>query len=201
MSETEFIIQDPEVPNKQVGQTLQWKDMQPLSPLRYLCGHCGNKVASDKGYGAGWNVQIYICPQCHEPTYKNLSYTLPGELIGEEVSGLPEMVRQLYQETRQCTTVSAYTASLSLARILLIHIAIERGADEGSTFQQCVNYLQSNFLPPKTDNGWVDQIRKMGNEVTHDFKVAKKIEAQNIILFLEFLLKILYELPAKIKKG
>jgi hypothetical protein len=59
----------------------------------------------------------------------------------------------------------------------------ERGTDQG--------YV------PRGGRGWVDQIRQIGNEATHeiDFKTAD--EAERLLGFLEMLLKFIYEFPAR----
>lgn len=78
-----------------------------------------------------------------------------------------------------------------------MHIAVEQDADENQSFVQYVDYLVNNgFAPPKSQP-WVDRIRQKGNEATHEIRIMGKPDAQEIITFLEMLLKFIYEFPQK----
>jgi len=79
-----------------------------------------------------------------------------------------------------------------------MHIAIKQGAKEGETFIRYVEYLaQAGYVPP---NGkpWVDHIRKKGNEANHEIILMSEADAQELISFLEMLLKFIYEFPARV---
>lgn len=55
----------------------QWRAYQTIRNQSFLCGYCGDKVASDRGYkigqhgdGSGQQVGgIYICPNCYGPDF------------------------------------------------------------------------------------------------------------------------------------
>ena len=55
------------------------------------------------------------------------------------------------------------------------------------------------FIPPD-GKAWVDHIRTKGNEATHEIAIMKKEDAEELIIFIEMLLKIIYEFPETIKK-
>ena len=42
---------------------------------------------------------------------------------------------------------------------------------------------------------WVDHIRKKGNEANHEITLMTDKDAKDLIVFLEMLLKFIYELP------
>jgi hypothetical protein len=80
-----------------------------------------------------------------------------------------------------------------------MHIAVEKGASTGKSFLEYVEFLaQQNYVPPN-GKGWVDYIRKKGNEANHEIKVMSSEDAADLITFLEMLLKFIYEFPAKVQ--
>jgi len=80
-----------------------------------------------------------------------------------------------------------------------MHIAVSKGAKEGESFVTYVDYLDAkNYLPPDGKT-WVDEIRKVGNETNHDIKINSKTESEELISFVEMLLKFIFEFPGKIK--
>jgi hypothetical protein len=52
-------------------------------------------------------------------------------------------------------------------------------------------------VPPE-GKGWVDHIRKKGNEATHEISPMSKADANDLITFPEMLLKFVYEFPSRI---
>lgn len=77
-------------------------------------------------------------------------------------------------------------------------IAVEQGAKEGLTFVAYIDFLAgSGFIPPN-GRGWVDHIRKRGNEATHEIALMLKSDAQELVSFVEMLLKFIFEFPARV---
>ena len=81
-----------------------------------------------------------------------------------------------------------------------MHIAVAKGATPGGTFASYVDYLVSNHFTPPDAKDWVDHIRTQGNEATHEITIMKKEDAEELVSFLEMLLKFLYEFPAAMRK-
>jgi hypothetical protein len=50
----------------------------------------------------------------------------------------------------------------------------------------------------QTAKGWVDRIRTQGNEAAHEIVLKTKEEADEILTFLEMLLKFIYEFPGRV---
>ena len=124
----------------------------------------------------------------------------PGFPYGNTVNSIPSDVETLYNEARNCTSCSAYTASVLCCRKLLMNIAVSKGAEEGLNFIEYIEYLSDkNFIPPNGKD-WVDHIRTKGNEATHEIAIMKKEDAEELITFIEMLLKFIYEFPATIKR-
>jgi len=120
---------------------------------------------------------------------------MPSPAFGKAVQHLPNDIGALYNEARDCTGVGAFTAAVLACRKILMHIAVEKKAKEGESFLDYVNYLaDKNYVPPDGKD-WVDRIRTKGNEANHEIVEMKKQDAEDLIVFLEMLLKFIYEFP------
>ena len=179
---------------------MHWQNVHGLSSKSFTCGHCGNLIASSSGYSSNSiNGAIYICPHCEKPVYfDRTGIPLPGIAFGNDVSHVPPTIEALYTEARRCTSASAYTASVLLSRKLLMNIAVAQGAQEGKAFIFYVEYLANSGYVPPNGKGWVDHIRKKGNEATHEIVLMSDSDAKDLIAFSEMLLKFIYEFPNKI---
>ena len=180
-----------------------WNGVRPLTSQTYTCGHCGNLVASSLGYQHEQHDhhRIYICPHCDEPSHITPDRQIPGVAPGDEVKALPKEVEALYREARNSVAASAHTGSVLLSRKLLMNVAVAQGAELGQSFLQYVEYLAVNgYVPPK-GKGWVDHIRKKGNEAAHEIVPISKADAEELISFAEMLLKFIYEFPSRVPKA
>jgi len=79
-----------------------------------------------------------------------------------------------------------------------MHIAVTQGAEGGKTFLSYVKFLTDQGYVPQNGQTWVDHIRKKGNEANHEINLMGREDAEDLIAFSEMLLKLIYELPAKI---
>lgn len=189
-------------------QPLTWEQAGGLPSRKYTCGYCGTPLASERGWiarpHAGGPIigHIYICHQCTRPTFfgpeKN---QVPGVIFGGPVADIPDQgVNSLYEEARKCTGAGAYTAAVLACRKLLMHIAVSKGAKAGESFVTYVEFLaKQNYIPPDARD-WVDHIRAKGNEANHEIVIMPKEDAEELVSFLEMLLKVIFEFPAAIKK-
>ncbi len=184
---------------------LQWNNPATIAPRGYDCGHCNRSVGPNMGYftsGTHQNLQcfIYICSYCGKPTYFEPDGTqFPGIPFGNDVESVPQDVASLYAEARSSVAVNAFTAAVLTCRKLLMHLAVEKGAPEGKNFLEYVEYLaQKGYVPPD-GKGWVDHIRKKGNEANHEIKIMSRPDAEDLLVFAEMLLKFVYEFPAKVQ--
>lgn len=184
---------------------LNWQNTTNPKTHSYLCHFCGHRVASEKGWFAttnSSNIQafIFICPGCTKPTFFSADgKQVPAPRIGNSVKGITDKgVEALYNEARDCTMVGANTAAVLLARKLLMNVAVQHGAQHGETFVDYVDYLSNNGFVPPNGRAWVDQIRKKGNEATHEIPQITQQDAQQILTFVEMLLKFVYEFPSMV---
>jgi len=184
---------------------MAWNNITNLTSYQYICGFCNQKVASEKGWFEG-NInlgpRIYICPDCEKPTYfEGISQT-PGIIYGNDVEGIDdEATNSLYKEARNCCSTESYTASVLCCRKLLMNIAVSKGASKNLSFNQYVEYLSENhFIPPGSED-WVHHIRRKGNEATHEIAIMEKEDAEELITFIEMLLRFIFEFPSKINRS
>jgi hypothetical protein len=119
---------------------------------------------------------------------------------GNTVEHLPSDIASLYAEARNCLSVAAPTASVLACRKLLMNVAVSQGADEGKNFTEYVTYLSDKGYVPPNASGWVDHIRKKGNEATHKIPQVSQADAQDLITFLEMILKLVFEFPNRVPK-
>ena len=183
---------------------MNWQGPSAIVPLQYVCGYCGNKVASNLGIFAreplerGNSAYVYICPNCDKPTYFCNGVLVPSAAPGNNVANLPSDINSLYSEARRASAASAHTAAVLVCRKLLMNIAVAQGAKIGGTFMSYVEYLSNaNYVPPN-GKGWVDHIRRKGNEATHEIALMTASESSDLIAFSEMLLKFIYEFPSRV---
>ena len=178
---------------------MPWHNTNRIGSKQFICGYCGNQVGTALGFFSDVpGRRIYVCPHCDKPTYFENDVPIPGVPFGNPVAHLPKDVEALYVEARRCTSASAYTASVLLSRKLLMNIAVSLGAKAGEPFVFYFEYLAANGYVPPNGKGWVDHIRKKGNEATHEILLMKQADAEELISFLEILLKFIYEFPKRV---
>jgi len=183
-----------------------WHGLNRLPKRSFECGYCSHKVASISGFsknlhqdGSGSIVgTLHVCPNCDGPNYFFADSRFPSPALGNEVNNVPEDLYELYQEARRCTGEGCYTAAVLISRKMLMNIAVEQGAEPGKPFIQYVSYLAENGYVPPNGRHWVDHIRKKGNEATHEIAIMKEQDASDLIVFIEMLLRFIYEFPAMV---
>jgi hypothetical protein len=122
---------------------------------------------------------------------------VPGVAFGAGVDALPPTVESLYSEARRCMSINAYTSTALACRKLLMNVAVDKGAKGSQKFAFYVDWsVEEGYVPPG-GKGWVDHIRKMGNEATHEIELIEGHTAEQVMAFTEMLLKFAYEFAAK----
>jgi hypothetical protein len=188
-----------------------WENTSPTGEVSYTCGYCGTTAGPSKKYycksgnvSSGYKTQgnIFICPKCNKPTFftKDMNEQVPGPILGSEISHLPDSIEQLYNEARKCISVNAFTAAILSCRKLLMNVSVTKGATEGKSFVYYVDFLNDNHYIPPGSKGWVDHIRKKGNEATHEIPSMSKDDAVELLEFTEMLLRFVYEMTGKMEK-
>ena len=146
---------------------------------------------------------IVICPYCDRPSFFNHSAEIkvPGDLPGNSVDFVPEEIEKLYNEARKAVSVQAFTAAVLSCRKILMHIAVNLGAEEQQSFFNYVQFIADQGFVPPNGREWVDHIRKRGNEANHEIVIMDKENALDLITFIEMLLVFNYEFPNRIPES
>ena len=166
----------------------------------YVCGHCGS-------HGSGYVVAHEVddnnevvqrwlqCVTCGQGCVMDGGGAQhPAPRFGPQLSGLPKETGAAYDEARDCMSVNALTAAELLCRKILMHVAVDKGAEEGKTFASYIDHLagQGYITPPMQK--WVGLIREHGNQATHALEAPQRRRAEATLMFTAELLRIVYEM-------
>jgi len=83
-------------------------------------------------------------------------------------------------------------------RKILMHMAVDKGADENRSFAHYVDYLSDHGYITPDGKKWVDYIRSRGNDANHEISLMTKPDAERLLLFTDMLLRLVYEFPASL---
>jgi hypothetical protein len=182
---------------------MKWQDVKLVPAGDWCCWSCGKEVGANQGYlmdlegSPSAPTCIRICPRCTAPTYFSGRLIAPQPLLGRTVEHLPSDIGVLYNESKRAAQAGCPTAAVMVCRKILSHVAVERGAPEGS-FREHVEYLaREGYIPPNAKN-WVDYVRKRGNEANHEILLMSKADADGVLTLTEALLRSVYELPSMV---
>lgn len=173
-----------------------------LPSVRITCGWCDSVISPNKGYFVKSdhpNSQevgyIYICPNCNQIILYNIyqDEVFPLGKFGKNINKLPEQVSAIYNEIRECYSIGAFTSIGLLGRKLLMHVAVQEGAEGDKKFVYYVDYLNDNGYVPRKSKHLLEFLRSQGNDANHDVIVLKKEDAEKIISFIELILTFMYE--------
>jgi len=167
--------------------------------FEFLCGHCNTKVSGavlcDYSPESGVILQWLECPECGNPSVQDSEGNIhPGVAFGPDINGLPSEVEAAYDEARRTMSVNAFTACELICRKILMHVAVDRGADEGESFAHYLDHLANKGYITPPMQPWVDLIRRHGNESTHQLGSPDRERAESTIMFTAELLRLVYEM-------
>jgi hypothetical protein len=174
----------------------------------FCCPYCNFNVCTtsdtrifDVETGA-IKYNIFKCVKCYMPT----TIGIDGEIIPTsrflpfgDIQHLPIDVGKLYCECRKAYAVECFCSVITVARTILMYIAVNLGANTGCSFAEYVNYLETENYISQHDKAWVDKIRLLGNQYVHQLAEATEEEARKAMVFISHLLSSVYELPQMAK--
>jgi ribosomal protein S27AE len=172
----------------------------PDSWYDYHCAQCGHDVtglvvARHQDSGQIGIAVWLLCPNCGDASIiTKKKEQFPAPIPGPELQGLPPDIATAYNEARKCLGISALSACSMMCRKILMHVAIEKGAQTNQRFEQYVDYLQGQGFISPTMKPWVDSIRRLGNEGAHDLEAPTMLAAESALIFAGELLRVVYEM-------
>jgi hypothetical protein len=132
-------------------------------------------------------------------TYRGLFWwPFQGMVVNEEV---PATIQKILGEAKISFAAQCYRASAVMSRRTLEAIAADKGEGSGTLSMQIKNLMAKGILD-KNLGDWATEVRLIGNSGAHFDPVSdvEKTDAEQIILFIEELIKYLYVMPAEIAK-
>jgi len=188
-------------PNHKYTSRNHWQNVFDVAGKNYVCGYCSAEPGSGKGWmtdaSGGEAAVIRICPVCNAPTFfSSTGEQWPGAKAGAAVASLPPDVQAIHEEARQSIAANAPTGATMLCRKILMHVAVQKGADENQSFQTYVKWLIQERYAPIGAESWLDYIRERANEANHEIMVMSKEDSTAVLLFTEALMRNVYELPS-----
>lgn len=181
-----------------------WVSIGTGGARAFICWNCSKEIASEKYYHSSDNAgnfmsYIYICPNCNAPLIsddedKQIILSLPGI----EIEKIPADINIIYNEIRKSMQSNCFNGAIMLMRKLIMHIAVEEGAEEGKKFIEYIDYLCEEGIVPKKSKNKANSVRTLGNSTNHEIEARTKEEAQNCFEFIELLLKVNYEFANEI---
>lgn len=171
------------------------------------CPYCATRVRAESDTrifdveSGSIKYHIHKCPECFMP----IIIGLDGNIIPQsqflpfnDVEYLPDIIGKMYFECRKCFSNECYHSVTMLARTMIMHIAADKGAKAGKSFEFYVNHLvDEGFISPHA-RGWVDKIRNLGNKYVHRLDEATKEDAELTLKFIMYLLIYVYQLPNEV---
>lgn len=173
-----------------------WRGLERTVSHKFTCGHCSSVVSTEHGYLFGSMPLIRVCPGCKQPTFfLKHKEQIPSPLPARSIQKMPDNIGRLYQEARIAISSRAYTGAVLVLRVLLLHVAADRGMkDVGkASFRGCVSFLVTEGYVGKREVGRVDQVRALGNDANHELTEITEDDATRALSFMEHLLLGLYE--------
>lgn len=193
----------------------EWQGVVTRWGITYTCGYCDSYVSSNVGFFSVGEVhqqpdrhpcEIRLCPGCKHPTAffwemegDEPDWQVPTGQSSDDLDELqeyvPEEVVGLYGEALRSMEADAPTAAVLACRKILMHVAVDKGANEGTTFIAYVKHLaEQGWLPPDGQR-WVDHIREKSNEANHKIVIMDEDEAERLCKFVGMLLRFVYVMP------
>lgn len=189
-----------------------WKPQ--TEPRRFVCGWCRQSVSSQLGlfkhetdwvagplnpFGApqSYSRDIRICVDCGGATTFVEKEQYPPPLLGErfdlkDKSPEVEQITALYNEACVALSQGGPSCAVLMFRKLLMHIAVEQGAEKGLNFVQYAKHLKDEGVVGKPQYDLLTRIKDAGNEENHEVRRATVKEAADLLNLVSLLIRSVY---------
>jgi hypothetical protein len=155
------------------------------------CGNCAGYVMVLWSAGALWGAGLH--------GFRVLPWPFRFEKYPEH---WPEAVGRFWLQAHRTAKDENWDAAAVMARSALQAALRNRGAEGNSLKKEIDDLAARGVLPPHMKE-WAHELRELGNESAHPESSPAKSSAddvRDIVEFLDFLLKYLYNLPHEIQE-
>lgn len=174
-----------------------------------VCPHCGTPrlvmVAADVdgNFKPQPGMTRWLrCAACKKGCIETAGVLHPAVMPLREPIGLPSDDGRIWREARTCLGVGANAAAVMLCRKLLFHIAVSHGLppknkqNRAPGFAEAVKHLAAEGIVTRRMLPWVDRIKDVGNDASHELSPITAEQALDVATFTEQLLRLAYEMDA-----
>ncbi|MFY0608595.1 MAG: DUF4145 domain-containing protein [Cyclobacteriaceae bacterium] len=167
-------------------------------------------------------VSSLVCRNCNQPTIVIEERLMgdsndPSEFTGgaitwnglfwwpfhnlEKTESIPSHIQSTLNESRTTHAVKCYRSAAVMARRTLEAIAHDKGESNG-TLATKLNSLTERKILDSTLSEWAKEVRLIGNSGAHFDSIDEVSEddSNQIIVFIEELIKYIYIMPAELEK-
>jgi hypothetical protein len=113
---------------------------------------------------------------------------------------IPEIIRQDIIEAKLCFNVSAFNATVVMARRSIESICIDKGADKNDRLHQQINKMRNQGIITEELKSWATEVRFVGNDGAHPGDLVQKDDAEAILKLAEQFAEVIYVLPELAKE-
>ncbi|MCL4539393.1 MAG: DUF4145 domain-containing protein, partial [Bacteroidetes bacterium] len=150
---------------------------------------------------------LAFCPACEGVFLKRSVLSEPSDYRYEDIiypqqsklplAGLPDEVRRCYESGLSCFETGNYEPCVIMSRKCLEAVTMLLGQINGSLQKRLARLRDQGAIEPKLYS-WADELRLIGNDAAHDFKIRiSKDDARDTLEFLEALLLYVFVLERK----
>ncbi len=161
------------------------------------------------------DVVALTCNACMYPVVGGMTHDLQGgpptllwhepqKVVSVEFPDVPEHIASDASEAFRCSGVSAWRATVAIARRSVQAAAIEQGAPD-KKLQHQIEWLDEERKITPQMREMAEEIRLSGNDGAHPdkdgLKDVDREQAEAVLIFLEDFLRHLYQVPARLERA
>lgn len=175
---------------------------KPLFFDTYRCGNCAGFVMVLWSASEDPRRQVFSTRSLHD--YRVLPWPLQ---IGDGSENWPPTVRRLWKQAHKALVDGNYDSAAIMARSTLQAVTRHQGVRARDLFTEIGLMVEQSLLPPILGD-WSQEVRELGNPVAHpdisdetdEDHATDPADAEDILEFMDYLLRYLYDIPAQISK-
>lgn len=147
-------------------------------------------------------------PTCHKHIFVILdagkvTVAYPPERLDFDSSGIPEPVKEAFEEAIVCHSQQCFIAAAIMVRKTLEELCLDKAAS-GGNLKERIQSLGTDIILPKALLVGADNLRLLGNDAAHieskEYRQVGKEEVELAIEFAKEMLKAAYQYSSLLKR-